>query len=176
MFSNFIGKKVVKLSVVAITIGTVLLQTVQGESVEASELEKSDSELLDGENFNSSNYLNDTVIQSVPSQGGGGGAYEHSFTQYGSSRSRQNAEEYILGFFIGAGLSYVPGINGFVAYNLTPIITDALISRPVVYYKVSTYINETSYGQQIRTSISTYRYSDYSGLIDTTTQYKTVYN
>lgn len=178
MFSNNLVKKMSKLSLIAMVLGTVAVQSMQGLSAEASEVESPKAEFNEKYSYGSSNIDSDMLTPfSGPSQGGtGGGGYSQVFHQYGSSRSATQAKTYIAGYFVGLGLSWIPGVNSFAAYLVGPVITHALTNRSVVYYKVSTYITKTSNrGRQVRATIITYSDSARTKVLRTNTELKYEY-
>lgn len=160
-----------------ILLSTILLSAIASQSIVGVTAEASAVENIEEQVELEYNY--DGAIQpySVPSQGGtGGGAYSQEFHQYGSSSSANSARGHIYGFFVGAGLSWVPGLNSYAAYFAGGVITYALSTRPVVYYKISTYITKTTSGRQVRTTVTTYSDRYYSNVIRRSTKLAYEYN
>lgn len=110
------------------------------------------STVMDNNGFN-----NPIVPFSPPSQGGDGGGYSNEWHYYGDSRNANSTADTLYGIFIGYGLSFIPGLNSVVSLLATPVLASALSHRSVVYYKVSTYVTNTSdRGRQIRSTILVY--------------------
>lgn len=170
------GKKIRKVTA-KVLLSTILLSALASQSIAGIAAEASTAENIDEKV--ELEYTYDGAIQpySVPSQGGtGGGAYSQEFHQYGSSSSANGAKRHIYGFLVGAGLSWVPGLNTYAAYFAGGVITHALSNRRVVYYKISTYITKTTRGRQVRTTVTTYSDRYYSNVIRRSTKLAYEYN
>ncbi|GAA0356980.1 hypothetical protein GCM10008932_07400 [Alkalibacterium iburiense] len=104
------------------------------------------------------NGFNNPIIPfSPPSQGGDGGGYSNEWHYYGDSRNANSTANWLYGQLIGWGLSFIPNLKYFSSSLVTTVLAHALSNRSVVYYKVSTYITNTSdRGRQIRSTILVY--------------------
>lgn len=150
-------KRTKSLLLTALVLGPLAAQSFQGLSAEASEAESLNIEVDEPYVYSGINLESDIIQPNTPPSQGGGGNYTREFHQHGSSSSAQQASNHILGFLVGWGLSWIPGVNAYAAFFGTGLIAGLLTTRPVVYYTVSTYIQETSTrGRQVRTVVTAY--------------------
>lgn len=146
---------------------------VLNTSVAVHASEKNEVEVIDSSKnqleVNSDLLHTDINIFSLPSQGGtGGGAYSQVFHQYGDSRNANATVRELQTVLVGWGLSFIPSLGYFTSYLVSSAITSQLKSRPVVYYKNSTYVTKTATrGRQVRTTLQVYSDSARKNLIST---------